>query len=657
MKKNYDVLVSFTIFFVFMLGVLLFSYLSYYAEKSMLYEQVDSRLKTMAQAQTLLLEPDFYDRALTASAISQAEDLRNIDRLSSLVHLSEMSYVYSLIEKEGKVYFTSSSATDKERRSGKKLTRYFDRYDDVNPVVTTGMIENEMIFSEATDKWGTFRSIIIPMITPKGNHYALGADMSISHIHSILHKQALHHIIMALGLLAITFFSLMWRLNHMKRLAFFDPLTTLPNRMELINRVNYSLTNAQRNNNTLAFMFLDLDHFKDINDSLGHKVGDELLIEVAKRIKDVLRKADTASRLGGDEFVLLLPFTDAIGASNLAQKLLETISKPYRIANHELSVTASIGIALYPVDGDDHETLSKNADAAMYNAKKEGRNGYQFFTAKLQESSQRYLQLLSSLPRALTRNEFYLQYHPQISLQDGHIIGAEALLRWKHPELGDIFPREFIPIAEKVGLIIPIGEWALRAAIREAKIWQKRGLAHLSIAINISVMQFENIGFPPLVSQILHEEEFSARYLTLELSEKVAMHDPQVAIDIMRNFYERSIKITIDHFGIGYSNLSYLQKFHIHTLKIDQSFIDNLTADTANKIIVDTLIAMTHNLGLKVAAQGVTSQEQFRYLQEKGCDEIQGDYYSKALSSPDFELFAQAHRKGVQFHTNTQNPS
>lgn len=657
MKKNYDVLVSFTIFFVFMLGVFLFSYLSYYAEKSMLYEQVDARLKTIAQAQTLLLEPDFYDRALDPSSISQTEDLRNIDRLSDLVHLSEVSYVYSLIEKGGKVYFTSSSATDEERRSGKNLTRYFDHYDDVSSTITKAMIEHKMIFSEATDKWGTFRSIIIPMTTPKGNHYALAADISISRIHSILHKQALHHIIIALGLLAITFIVLMWRLNHMKKLAFFDPLTALPNRMELINRVNYTLTSAQRNNNTLALMFLDLDHFKEINDSLGHKIGDELLVEVAKRIQEVLRKADTASRLGGDEFVLLLPFTDAIGASNLAQKLLETISQPYRIANHELCVTASIGIALYPIDGDDHETLSKNADVAMYNAKKEGRNGYQFYTAKLQESSQRYLKLLNSLSRALTHNELYLLYHPQISLQDGHIIGAEALLRWKHPELGDIFPHEFIPIAEKGGLIMPIGEWTLRTAIREAKKWQKRGLAHLSIAVNISAMQFENIGFPALVSQILHEEEFSARYLTLELSEKVAMHDPQAAIAIMRNFYERSIKITIDHFGIGYSNLSYLQKFHIHALKIDQSFIDNLTADTDNKIIVDALIAMAHNLGLKVAIQGVASQEQLRYLQEKGCDEIQGDYYSKALDSPDFELFAQAHRKGIQFRTNAQELS
>ncbi|MHB8100358.1 MAG: diguanylate cyclase domain-containing protein, partial [Sulfuricurvum sp.] len=322
MKKNYDVLVSFTIFFVFMLGVLLFSYLSYNAEKSMLYEQVDARLRTMAQSQALLLAPDFHDRALNASSISQAEDLHNIDRLSSLVRLSEMSYVYSLIEKEGKIYFTSSSATDKERRSGNNLTHYFDEYDDVSPAITKAIIEHKTIFSEATDKWGTFRSIIIPMVTPKGNRYSLSADMSIDRINSILHRQALAHVLIALGLLAVTFISLLWRLNHIRKLAFFDPLTTLPNRMELINRVNYTLTSAQRTNNTLALMFLDLDHFKDINDSLGHKVGDELLIEVAKRIQNVLRQSDTASRMGGDEFVLLLPFTDAVGASNLAQKLL-----------------------------------------------------------------------------------------------------------------------------------------------------------------------------------------------------------------------------------------------------------------------------------------------------------------------------------------------
>lgn len=657
MKKNYDVLVSFTIFFVFMLGVLLFSYLSYNAEKSMLYEQVDARLRTMAQSQALLLAPDFHDRALNASSISQAEDLDNIDRLSSLVRLSEMSYVYSLIEKEGKIYFTSSSATDKERRSGNNLTHYFDEYDDVSPAITKAIIEHKTIFSEATDKWGTFRSIIIPMVTPKGNRYSLGADMSIDRINSILHRQALAHVLIALGLLAVTFISLLWRLNHIRKLAFFDPLTTLPNRMELINRVNYTLTSAQRTNNTLALMFLDLDHFKDINDSLGHKVGDELLIEVAKRIQNVLRQSDTASRMGGDEFVLLLPFTDAVGASNLAHKLLETISKPYRIAHHELSVTASIGIALYPIDGDDHETLSKNADAAMYNAKKEGRNGYQFFTAKLQESSQRYLKLLKALPHALTRDELYLQYHPQISLQDGHIIGAEALLRWEHPELGKISPREFIPIAEKSGLILPIGEWALRTAVRKAKKWQKQGLPTLSISINISAMQFENTGFPALVTHILHEEQFSARRLMLEITEDIAMHNPQEAAFIMRNFNKRSIQIAIDAFGLGYSNLSHLQKFKINKLKIDQSFVNNLTTDTEANAIIDAIIAMAHSMGFKVTAQGVETQEQLRYLQEKGCDEIQGNYYSKALDSNDFELFVQAHTKGIQFQVDVNPPS
>lgn len=656
MKKNYDVLISFAIFFVFMLGVLLFSYLSYAAEKTMLYEQVDARLKTIAQAQALLLKPDFHDRALNASAISQTEDLHNIDRLSSLVTLSEMSYVYSLIEKEGKIYFTSSSATDEERRSGKNLTRYFDHYDDVNPAITEAVIKHTLIFSETTDKWGTFRSIIIPMITPKGNHYSLGADMSIAHLNSILHRQALAHLLIALGLLAVTFVALVWRLNHIRKLAFFDPLTTLPNRMELFNRVNYTLTSAQRNNNTLALMFLDLDHFKEINDTLGHKVGDELLIEVAKRIQNVLRQADTASRMGGDEFVLLLPFTDAIGASNLAQKLLETISKPYRITNHELSVTASIGIALYPIDGNDHETLSKNADAAMYNAKKEGRNGYQFFTAKLQESSQRYLKLLKALPHALIRKELCLQYLPQISLQDGHTIGAEALLFWEHPELGKISSREFIPIAEKGGLILPIGEWALRTAVRTAKQWQKSGLPRMSIAINISVIQFENSAFPSLVTRILHEEQFSAQHLMLELTEDTAMHNPKEATSIMRNFHERGIKIVIDGFGIGCSNLNSLQEFQINKLKIDQSFVRNLTTDPEANAIIDAIVAMAHSMGFKVTAQGVETQEQLRYLQEKGCDEIQGNYYSKALDSNDFELFVQAHSKGIQFQADVENP-
>lgn len=654
MKKHNDLLVSFTIFFIFMVGIVLFSYFSYTAEKTMLYEQVDTRLRAMANIQTLLLEPDFHDRALNASAISKAEDLQNIDRLSNLTNLSEIKYVYSLIEKEGKVYFTSSSATDEERRSGKNLTRYFDHYDDVSPAIAKAMIENKTIFIEATDKWGTFRSIIIPMVTPMGNHYTLCADISISHISNILYKQALLHITIALGLFIITFISLIWRLHHIRKLAFYDPLTALPNRMELINRVNYSLANAQRNNNALALLFLDLDHFKEINDTLGHKVGDELLIEVAKRIQDVLRKADTASRMGGDEFVLLLPFTDAIGASNLAQKLLETISKPYFIAKHELSVTASIGIALYPIDGDDHETLSRNADFAMYNAKKEGRNGYQFFTAKLQKSSQRYLKLLSTISHALARNELYLQYQPQISLEDGHIIGAEALLRWDHPELGEISPCEFIPITEKGGVILAMGEWALRTAIREAKKWQKSGLPRMSIAIHISAIQFENSAFPSLVSRILHEEQFSAQRLMLELTENAAMRHPQETASIMRNFHERSIKIVIDSFGIGCCNLNTLQQFQIYKLKIDKSFIHNLTADTKNRSIVDAIIAIAYSMGLKVAAQGVETKEQLRYLQEKGCHEVQGNYYSEALDSADFELFVQAHRRGIQFQADKE---
>ncbi|MDD5211901.1 MAG: EAL domain-containing protein [Sulfuricurvum sp.] len=655
MKKNHDILISFTVFILFMVGVSLFSYFSYNAEKSMLYEQIDARLKTMAKAQALLLEPTFHARALTASAISQAEDFRNIDRLSALVNASELSYVYSLIEKDGKIYFTSSSATKEERSSGKNLTRYFDLYNDVSPSIYTAIKEHKFIIDEYSDKWGTFRSIIIPMATPNGHKYSLGADMPISHIHNILRKQAIQHFAIALGLLTITFIALVWRLNYIRKLAFFDPLTTLPNRMELINRVNYTLESAQRNNNTLALLFMDLDHFKDINDTLGHKVGDELLIEVAKRILGVLRKADTASRMGGDEFVLLLPFTDAIGASHLAQKLLETISQPYRIANHELSVTASIGIALYPIDGHDHETLSKNADSAMYSAKKEGRNGYQFCTAKLQESSQRYLKLLKTLPHALMRNELYLQYQPQISLQDGHIIGAEVLLRWKHPEFGEVSPREFIPIAEKSGLVLPIGEWVIRTAIREAKKWGKSGLQSMSIAINISVMQFENSAFPSLVTHILHEERFSVQYLMLELTEDVAMHNLQEATSIMRNFNERSIKIAIDSFGIGYSTLSSLQKFQVYKLKIDKSFINNLTANTEDRTIVYAIIAMAHSMGLKVTANGVETQEQLRYLQEKGCDEIQGNYYSKALSSSDFELFVRTHRKGVQFQADTMH--
>ncbi|MCK9373638.1 MAG: EAL domain-containing protein [Sulfuricurvum sp.] len=420
-------------------------------------------------------------------------------------------------------------------------------------------------------------------------------------------------------------------------LANFDPLTGLPNRRQLSEHFQFTLKSAKRHQNNFALIFLDLDHFKEINDSLGHSYGDVLLIELAKRIRSMLREEDTLSRLGGDEFILLLPDTHADGAANVAQKLLECISRPFHIEQHELTVTGSLGIALYPTDGTDMEILSKNADTAMYRAKEEGRNTYSFFTKEMQTVSTRNLQLSNALYHALERNELYLVYQPQISLHTGHIVGAEALLRWEHPEFGVISPAEFIPIAENNGLILPIGEWVMRTAVHQLKEWINSAIPPLIMAVNLSAVQFRHTNLPNLVTRILDEAGLPPEYLELELTEGVAMHNPQAAINTMTNLHGRGIRMSIDDFGTGYSSLSYLKQFKIYKLKIDQSFVRDISIDSEDKAIVDAIIHMAHSLGLQTIAEGVETAEQLRYLRDQGCDEVQGYYYSKPLRAEEFE--------------------
>lgn len=420
-------------------------------------------------------------------------------------------------------------------------------------------------------------------------------------------------------------------------LANFDPLTGLPNRRKLLEHFQFTLKSAKRHQNSFALIFLDLDHFKEINDSLGHSYGDVLLIELARRIQSILREEDTLSRLGGDEFILLLPEIHAEGAAKVAQKLLECISHPFHIEQHELTVTGSLGIALYPTDGTDMEILSKNADTAMYRAKEEGRNTYSFFTKEMQTVSTRNLQLSNALYHALERNELYLVYQPQVSLKSGHIVGAEALLRWEHPEFGVVSPAEFIPIAENNGLILPIGEWVMRTAVHQLKEWINSGIPPLIMAVNLSAVQFRHANLPNLVTRILDEAGLPPEYLELELTEGVAMHNPQAAINTMSNLHGRGIRMSIDDFGTGYSSLSYLKQFKIYKLKIDQSFVRDISIDSEDKAIVDAIIHMAHSLGLHTIAEGVETIEQLRYLRDQGCDEVQGYYYSKPLRAEEFE--------------------
>lgn len=420
-------------------------------------------------------------------------------------------------------------------------------------------------------------------------------------------------------------------------LANYDALTGLANRNQLNERVKYSISLAHRSHEKIALMFLDIDHFKDVNDSLGHSVGDLLLLELANRFKSVLREEDTISRLGGDEFILLLHNADEYAATHVAQKLLRAIERPMLIENHQLSVTASIGIALYPNDGEDLETLLRNADVAMYKVKQENRNGYRFYTAKMQTQSARNLLLVNALRQAIQLNQLEVYYQPQINVCDNRIVGVEALLRWHHPELGMVSPAEFIPLAEVSGLILSIGEWVLRQSVRQAKSWLLTGYKPMIMAVNLSVVQFRDPGLPDLVTRILEEEGLAPEYLELELTEGVALEDPQGAIAFMDALHERGVRMSIDDFGTGYSSLSHLKKFKVYKLKIDQSFVRDISTDEEDKAIVIAIINLARSLGLKTIAEGVETAGQLAFLQQQHCDEVQGYLFSKPLPVDELE--------------------
>ncbi|MFH2133803.1 MAG: EAL domain-containing protein [Pseudomonadota bacterium] len=430
---------------------------------------------------------------------------------------------------------------------------------------------------------------------------------------------------------------------RIEQLANFDHLTGLPNRRMLNERLNYAINLAQRNDEKLAVMFIDLDNFQNINDSLGHNIGDSYLIEIANRLKKSVRDEDTVSRLGGDEFILVFPGTDADAAALVAEKLLTAIARPCDIDQHELLNTASIGIAIYPDDGNSLDELVKNADTAMNRLKQSSRNAYRFFTLEMQAHSVRNAQLVSALRQALVRNELQLHYQPQVSLRDGSVVGAEALLRWRHPELGVISPAEFIPLAEESGLIIPIGEWVLRTAAQQMKEWLAAGLSDMVVAVNISAIQFRQPMLPELVTRILDETGLSSNHLELELTEAVAMDDPQGAVQMMDKLHERGIRLSIDDFGTGYSSLSYLKRFKVYKLKIDQSFVRDLTEDPEDKAIVTAIINLASSLGMQTIAEGVETAGQLAYLRLQGCDEVQGYYFSKPLPASEFETYLHQH--------------
>jgi predicted signal transduction protein with EAL and GGDEF domain len=362
-----------------------------------------------------------------------------------------------------------------------------------------------------------------------------------------------------------------------------------------------------------------------------------MLLEVAKRLKGLVRDEDTVSRLGGDEFILLLLDVNAEGAAHVADKIIRSMAEPFMFDGNELTITPSIGIAMYPEDGLGIETLLQCADSAMYQAKQGGRNTYRFFTAEMHSQIRRTLRLENALRRALEREELALHYQPQFDIETRAIVGVEALLRWKHPELGMVSPADFIPIAEDSGLILPIGEWVLRTAVQQNRAWQLAGLGMFSMAVNISAVQFRQASLAQLVGQILQEYALAPEWLELELTESITMEDPELAIGILDRLHKQGVRLSIDDFGTGYSSLSYLKRFRINKLKIDQSFVQDITSDPDDEAIVDAVISLARSLKLRTIAEGVETVEQLDFLRAKGCDEIQGYFLSRPLPAQELE--------------------
>ncbi len=429
--------------------------------------------------------------------------------------------------------------------------------------------------------------------------------------------------------------------EKLRHLAHFDSLTGLPNRTLLNDRMTDAIAIAARTHEPLAVLALGVDKFKNVNDTFGRGIGDELLIEFAKRMKSLVRAEDTVARIGGDEFIIVLPGADANSAAHTARQLLESLSNRYRTGQLELVVTPSIGIAMYPSDAQDFDALLKCADTAMHLAKNDGRNHYLFFTVEMQISSARNLLLENALRGAIERSELRLHYQPQVSLVDGRITGAEALLRWGHSDLGNVSPAEFIPIAEDSGQILQLGAWVLRSAATQLRAWIDCGLEPLTLAVNLSSVQFRHPNLPQLISEILREAQLPPQYLELELTEGVAMGDPVGAIETMNKLHQLGIRTSIDDFGTGYSSLNYLKRFRASKLKIDQSFTGGVTTDPEDQGIVRAIINLAGSLGLQTVAEGVETAGQVAFLQAHGCQEAQGYYFSEPLPADRFEALVR----------------
>jgi diguanylate cyclase (GGDEF)-like protein len=416
-------------------------------------------------------------------------------------------------------------------------------------------------------------------------------------------------------------------------LAYYDDLTGLPNRTLLQDRLTKALASARRRKDKVALLFFDLDGFKDINDSLGHSVGDLLLQEVAERLKKWAREQDTVARVGGDEFLIVLTavkeFADAAVA---AERLMNAMAAEFVVQGHSLGISCSVGISIFPEHGRDGETLIKNADAAMYCAKESGRNNVRFFTNDMNAQAVERLTLENGLRLALEKKELFLVYQPQMEIATGRITGLEALLRWQHPELGLVPPDKFIRIAENSGLIMPIGEWVLRTACSQARKWQDEGLLAVPVAVNVSAVQFRQAGFCELIRRVLNETGLGPQYLELELTESLLLSNADVMFSVLQDLKAMGLTLAIDDFGTGYSSFNYLRQFGVSKLKIDRSFIRDIAVNLDDAAITTAIISMAKSLHLKVIAEGVEDEAQMSFLRAHQCDEIQGYYFSKPLA-------------------------
>nr|MBA2689187.1 EAL domain-containing protein [Burkholderiales bacterium] len=432
--------------------------------------------------------------------------------------------------------------------------------------------------------------------------------------------------------------------ERIQHLATHDGLTDLPNRVMFSQVLKLAIQSARRYGRHFAVLFIDLDRFKIINDTLGHDAGDTLLKEMSQRIKDNLRSSDFVARLGGDEFVVLVQeINDAEQAATVARKLLSVLIKPVMIVGQECRVTASIGISRYPLDAQDEQALMKNADIAMYLAKEEGKNNFQFYSKDIKTQSLERLTMETSLRRALERTEFFLHYQAKLDLKSGAITGVEALVRWQHPDLGLISPLQFIPLAEETGLIVPIGKWVLQTACAQNVAWQRAGLPPVCMAVNLSPRQFADENLLLDLASVLEETAMRPELLELEITESMVMVNIDRAAKQLTAIKKMGVRLAIDDFGTGYSSLAQIKRFPIDTIKVDRSFIRELPQDAEDKAITEAIIAMGKSLSLTVVAEGVETEEQQSFLRDHACDEMQGYYFSKPVPPEQFAELLGTH--------------